>query len=216
MRICYQIFLILFLFIAAASASVQREKPPPPPPAAKPPSSPAPKPIPKAAPALSPTEEYTDIFSKLTEINDHSGKFNKLLAVLRDTGKDALLKSNGAFTLFAPDDDAFAKLPAEDFDRLSKDKQRLGSVISRHIIKGGVMPVKESRITSIVERYPQHFSFNLTAIKQIKSTRTLNGETVVVIINGETVTVDSARITKKDYLCRNGVIHLVDSVLLTK
>ena len=211
--------LVLFFFAIGVFASVlaqsesgehRKSKQAKPAPPSRPPISKAP---PRPSPSILPSDEYTDIFSKLSEINAHNGKFNKLIAVLRATGKEPLLRGEGAFTLFAPDDEAIDKLPAGDFDSSYKNRARLNSFLSRHLSIGRVMPVNESRILSIVSRYPKNFEFNSASIKEIESA---NGEVLTIIVNNNRVTLDSARVVRKDILCRNGIIHLVDTVLVPR
>lgn len=107
------------------------------------------------------------------------------------------LKSNGPFTVFAPTDEAFAKLPAGTLEDLLKpeNKAKLVAILTYHVVPGKVLA---SQVT------------------KMDSAKTVNGESLAISVNDGTVMVDNAKVTKTDILCSNGVIHVIDSVVLPK
>lgn len=105
------------------------------------------------------------------------------------------LKGEGPFTVFAPTDKAFAKLPNGTLDDLlePENKQRLVSILSYHVISGKVMA------SDVVE---------------LSSARTLNAQSLSIKVEDGVVKVDSATIIHTDIKCSNGVIHIIDNVML--
>ena len=122
-----------------------------------------------------------------------AGNFKTLAAALQAAGLVDTLKGKGPFTVFAPTDEAFAKVPKADLDALLKDKVRLTSVLTYHVVSGNVMS------------------------KDIKpgKVKTVQGSELMVATTGG-VTVDAAKVTSADIQADNGVIHVVDSVLIPK
>ena len=126
-----------------------------------------------------------------------AGSFKTLVAAVGAAGLADTLKSAGPFTFFAPSDDAFAKLPAGTVDDLVKpeNKAKLASILTLHVLSGKVMAA------------------DVTG--QSLSPASVNGEALHVDgTNG--VTVNSARVVSADIECTNGVIHVIDTVLLPK
>ena len=101
------------------------------------------------------------------------------------------------FTVFAPTDEAFAKLPAGTLDTLLKpeNKEKLRSILLYHVVSGDVTAAK---------------------VVQLTSAKTVNGQEVKIMAEGGKVMVDNANVVKTDIACSNGVIHVVDAVLLPK
>jgi uncharacterized surface protein with fasciclin (FAS1) repeats len=122
-----------------------------------------------------------------------AGKFKTLAAALKAAGLVDALKGSGPFTVFAPTDDAFAKLPAGTVEALLKpeNKEKLVSILTYHVVSGKVMA------------------------KDVKtsSSPTLNGQQVDLKVEGG-VTVDGAKVSAADVVASNGVIHVIDSVIL--
>jgi len=126
-----------------------------------------------------------------------AGSFKTLTATLQAAGLVDTLKSKGPFTVFAPTDEAFAKLPAGTVDDLLKpeNKAKLIAILTYHVVPGEVLA---SQVT------------------KMNSAKTVNGESLTIKVEGGTVMVDNAKVIKTDILCSNGVIHVIDSVMLPK
>ena len=124
-----------------------------------------------------------------------AGNFKTLAAALQAAGLVDTLKGAGPFTVFAPTDEAFAKLPAGTVEDLLKpeNKQKLISILTYHVVAGDVM-AKD--------------------VVKLSEAKTLNGKEVKIMVEGGKVMVDGANVTKTDIKCSNGVIHVIDSVLL--
>ncbi len=121
------------------------------------------------------------------------GNFRLFLSALKDTGMDKTLETEpGPYTVFAPNDRAFASLTKDAFTRLFEDKTRLKTVVKFHIVPRKV----------------------LTSEIKFDSLRTLCGEFLMTnISNSKTVSVGGALVNKPDILCRNGVVQSIDTVL---
>ena len=125
-----------------------------------------------------------------------AGSFKTLVAAVTAADLGATLKSEGPFTVFAPNDDAFAKLPAGTVDELIKpeNKAKLAAILTLHVLSGKVM---SSDITGPI------------------TPTSVNGETLSIeTANG--VTVNGAKVVAADIEASNGVIHVIDTVLLPK
>ncbi len=124
-----------------------------------------------------------------------AGSFNTLAAALKAAGLVEALKGNGPFTVFAPTDDAFAKLPAGTVEMLLKpeNKQQLIGVLTYHVVPGSVTAAQ---------------------VMTLNAAETLNQQRVDVKVSDGKVTIDGANVVKADIECDNGVIHVIDSVLL--
>ena len=122
-----------------------------------------------------------------------AGNFKTLAAALQAAGLVDTLKGKGPFTVFAPTDDAFAKVPKADLDALLKDKAKLTAVLTYHVVPGKVMA------------------------KDIKpgKVKTVQGSELTLATTGG-VTVDAAKVSTADIVADNGVIHVVDTVLMPK
>jgi uncharacterized surface protein with fasciclin (FAS1) repeats len=121
--------------------------------------------------------------------------FNTLVAAVKAAGLVDALKGTGPFTVFAPTDAAFAKLPAGTVEALLKDPVALGAILKYHVVSGKV-----------------------TAADVIKSkggkTPTLNGATLDIQVKNGKVLVNGATVTSADVMASNGVIHVIDTVVL--
>mgnify|MGYP001805998551 CR=1 FL=1 len=122
-----------------------------------------------------------------------AGSFKTLATALQAAGLIDTLKGPGPFTVFAPTDEAFAKIPKADLDALLKDKAKLTAVLTYHVVPGKVMAkdVKAGKV------------------------KTVQGSELTIGTTGG-VTVDAAKVTKTDIVADNGVIHVIDSVVLPK
>ncbi|MDB5762624.1 MAG: fasciclin protein [Herminiimonas sp.] len=123
-----------------------------------------------------------------------AGTFKVFVAALETAGFKDTLKSSGPYTVFAPTDEAFAKLPAGTWDSLSKDKVKLAQVLAYHVIPGKMM---------------------VSEVKPGKVKTTQGGSLTLTSDNGK-VTVNDANITQSDVTADNGVIHAIDTVVLPK
>ena len=122
-----------------------------------------------------------------------AGSFKTLATALTAAGLIDTLKGPGPFTVFAPTDEAFAKIPKADLDALLKDKAKLTSVLTYHVVAGKVMAadVKAGKV------------------------KTVQGYEITVSTMGG-VKVDKANVVKTDIVADNGVIHVIDSVVMPK
>ena len=124
-----------------------------------------------------------------------AGKFNTLVAAVKAAGLVDTLKGPGPFTVFAPTDEAFEKLPAGTLDSLLRpeNKEKLQSILTYHVVPGKVM-AKD--------------------VVKLKSAKTVEGRDVSVSTKGGGVMINNATVTKADIAASNGVIHVVDTVIL--
>ncbi|HUH58960.1 MAG TPA: fasciclin domain-containing protein [Candidimonas sp.] len=121
-----------------------------------------------------------------------AGSFNTLITAVQAAGLVDTLKGPGPFTVFAPTDEAFAKIPKAKLDALLKDKAALTKVLTYHVVPGKVMA------------------------KDVKpgAVKTVQGSALSVATTGGNVTVDKANVVKTDIAADNGVIHVIDSVVM--
>jgi transforming growth factor-beta-induced protein len=126
-----------------------------------------------------------------------AGSFKTLAAALTAADLVGTLKGPGPFTVFAPTDEAFRRLPAGTLDDLLKpvNKSKLQGILTYHVVSGKVMAAD---------------------VVKLKSATTVNGQTATIMVKDGTVMVDNAKVTKTDILCTNGVIHVIDAVILPK
>jgi uncharacterized surface protein with fasciclin (FAS1) repeats len=122
-----------------------------------------------------------------------AGQFTTLVALVQQAGLVDTLKSKGPFTVFAPTDAAFKKLPKKLVDAVTSDKKLLTEVLTYHVIAGDVRS---------------------TALKNGMNAKTVQGETIKVTINGSNVRFNNAKLVKADIDTSNGVIHIIDTVIL--
>jgi len=122
-----------------------------------------------------------------------AGSFKTLAVALGAAGLVDTLKGKGPFTVFAPTDEAFAKIPKADLDALLKDKAKLTAVLTYHVVSGKVMAadVKAGKV------------------------KTVQGSELTVSTMGG-VMVDNAKVTATDIVADNGVIHVIDTVIIPK
>jgi len=123
-----------------------------------------------------------------------AGTFKTLAAALQAAGLVDTLKGEGPFTVFAPTDEAFAKLPAGTVDALLKDKKKLTEILTYHVVSGRVMA---------------------SDVVKMSTAKTVQGGTIAIGTSGG-VTVDAARVLKTDIKTSNGVIHVIDTVLMPR
>ena len=126
-----------------------------------------------------------------------AGKFNTLVAAVKAAGLVETLKGEGPFTVFAPTDDAFAKVDAAALKDLLKpeNKEKLQGILTYHVVSGKVMAAD---------------------VVKLKSAKTVNGQEVKIVVADGKVTVDGANVVATDIKCGNGVIHIIDAVVMPK
>jgi uncharacterized surface protein with fasciclin (FAS1) repeats len=121
-----------------------------------------------------------------------AGSFNTLVTAVKAAGLVDTLKGKGPFTVFAPTDEAFAKIPKADLEALLKDKEKLTAVLTYHVVPGKVMAadVKAGEVP------------------------TVQGQSLRVSAGDGKVAVNDANVVKADVVADNGVIHVIDRVVL--
>ena len=124
-----------------------------------------------------------------------AGEFKTLAAALGTAGLVDTLKGAGPFTVFAPTDAAFAKLPAGTVENLLKpeNKDQLTAILTYHVVAGKVMAAD---------------------VVKLSEAKTVNGAPVKIAVNGDKVMVNDSTVSAADVAASNGVIHVVDTVLL--
>jgi uncharacterized surface protein with fasciclin (FAS1) repeats len=125
-----------------------------------------------------------------------AGSFNTLVAAVKAAGLVETLQGKGPFTVFAPTDEAFAKLPPGTIESLLKpeNKEKLVAILTYHVVPGKVMAAD---------------------VKTMKA-KTVNGKELSLVVADGKVTVDNAKVLKTDVPSSNGVIHVIDAVVLPK
>jgi uncharacterized surface protein with fasciclin (FAS1) repeats len=123
-----------------------------------------------------------------------AGNFSKFMSTVKTAGLTDTLTGKGPFTVFAPADEAFEKLPAGALNALIKDTAKLKAVLSYHIIKGHVL------------------------VKDVKSgeVTTLQGSPLIASVSPTGVEVNGVRVIQADIIATNGVIHMIDAVIMPK
>ena len=124
-----------------------------------------------------------------------AGSFNTLVKAVQAAGLVDTLKGPGPFTVFAPTDEAFAKLPAGTLESLIANPEQLKKVLTYHVVAGKVMA---------------------SDVVKLKEAKTVQGSAAKIKVSGGTVMIDNAKVVKTDIVCDNGVIHVIDTVILPK
>lgn len=123
-----------------------------------------------------------------------AGSFKTLVKAVDTAGLVKTLSGPGPFTVFAPNDAAFAKLPSGTVQALLNDKKKLASVLTYHVVSGKLMAAD---------------------VVKVRSAKTVQGQDISIDTK-DGVKVDGAKVVKTDIECTNGVIHVIDSVILPK
>ena len=131
----------------------------------------------------------------IVETATAAGNFKTLVTALQGADLVEALKGEGPFTVFAPTDEAFGKLPAGTVEGLLKPEKKaeLQGILKYHVVAGKVMAADVVKLTSA---------------------ETLQGKSLAIQVKDGTVMIDKATVTKTDIECSNGVIHVIDSVVL--
>jgi len=122
-----------------------------------------------------------------------AGSFKTLAKLLTDADLIAVMKGPGPYTVFAPTDEAIAKVPKATLDALGKDKAKLQEVLKYHVLAS---------------------AWTSDDVKSVKTAGTVQGKSLAVSSAGGVLQVNNAKIVKADIKCSNGVIHVIDTVLL--
>ena len=129
----------------------------------------------------------------IVEVAVAAGSFKTLVAAVQAASLVEVLKRPGPLTVLAPTDDAFAKIPKADLDALMKDKVKLAAVLQYHVLAGNVSSAD---------------------LKMMKDFGTVQGKRIQISSAGATLKINNATIVKADISASNGVIHVIDTVLL--
>lgn len=124
-----------------------------------------------------------------------AGNFSTLVTAVKAAELVDTLKSDGPFTVFAPNDAAFAKIPSADLKALIADKQALTKVLTYHVIAGKVMAAD---------------------VVKLSTAKTVQGQELAIEVKDGKVYVDGAQVIATDIMTSNGVIHVLDSVVMPK
>jgi uncharacterized surface protein with fasciclin (FAS1) repeats len=122
-----------------------------------------------------------------------AGQFKTLASLLQKAGLAGALQAKGPYTVFAPTDAAFAKVPKATLASLAKDKAKLRAVLLYHVVKGKVTAAQAMKF---------------------RSAKTLNGKSLSIRVSGGKVLVGGATVTRADVTASNGVIHVINKVLI--
>ena len=129
----------------------------------------------------------------IVEVASSAGSFNTLIQAVQAAGLQETLEGPGPFTVFAPTDEAFAKLPAGTVESLLADTAQLTKVLTYHVVSGKVMAAD---------------------VQSLSSAPTVEGSELAIDASGGSVKVDDATVTQADIEADNGVIHVIDTVLI--
>jgi len=148
-----------------------------------------------AAPGVRAESATTTPVADIVDTAVAAGQFTTLAAALQAAGLIDALKGEGPFTVFAPTDAAFAKLPAGTVEALLADVPKLKEVLLYHVVAGKVMASQAVGLSSAT---------------------TLQGGDLTLSVSGNSLKVDNATVVGADVVASNGVIHIIDTVLLPK
>ena len=143
-----------------------------------------------AAPAA---REDAEIDKNIVEVAVEAGSFETLVAAVQAAGLAETLAGEGPFTVFAPTDAAFAKLPEGTVEALLQDTERLTQILLYHVVSGEV---------------------TASEVVNLNRAETLQGQAVSIRVNDGTVMINDASVVSADVMASNGVIHVIDTVLL--
>lgn len=145
--------------------------------------------------ALATVATFTASAADIVDTAIAAGNFKTLVAAVKAAGLVETLKSTGPFTVFAPTDEAFAKLPAGTVEALLKDPEKLKGILTYHVVSGKVMAAD---------------------VVKMKTAKTVQGGSVMIRTKNGKVMVDQANVVKTDIVTDNGVIHVIDTVMMPK
>ena len=142
--------------------------------------------------SMAATAAVADMKKDIVDTAVSAGSFNTLVTAVQAAGLVDTLKGPGPFTVFAPTDEAFAKIPKEQLDALLKDKEKLRAVLTYHVVPGAVM-AKDVAPGKVA---------------------TAQGQSLNVDVKYGNVMINQAKVVKTDIVTSNGVIHVIDGLLL--
>jgi uncharacterized surface protein with fasciclin (FAS1) repeats len=129
----------------------------------------------------------------IVEIASSAGSFNTLVTAVKAAGLVETLSGEGPFTVFAPTDEAFAQIPQDQLEALLADKEALTAVLTYHVVPGKVMA---------------------SDVVGLTSAETVNGQSLNIHVMDGKVMIDDAQVVTTDIEATNGVIHVIDKVIL--
>lgn len=129
----------------------------------------------------------------LVETAIDAGNFKTLVKVLQEAGLVDILRKDGPYTIFAPTDEAFLKLPTGTLENLLHDKEKLTEILTNHVLPNMIIAKN---------------------VANLQNVKTINGKNIK-IKTGKSVKIDNAKIITTDIKCKNGIIHVIDEVLFT-
>lgn len=140
-------------------------------------------------------EENMNQEKNIVEIALSDDNFSTLVTAVKTAGLVETLSSEGPFTVFAPTNEAFAKLPKETLDAVLADKEQLTAILTYHVVSGKVM-AKD--------------------VVNLESAKTVQGGSIKIETVGGNVMIDNAKVIKTDIEAKNGIIHVIDTVLIPR
>ena len=151
----------------------------------------------KTSAAVDKTMDKMDKMKEMTIVETAAGNkdFSILMQAVDAADLRTALNGEGPFTIFAPTNKAFEALPKGELEKLLKDKKKLASILTYHVVQGKVSAAQ--------------------VVKLDKAT-TMNGQDIMIKKNDDGVTIDNAKVVTTDIECSNGVIHVIDKVILPK
>ena len=146
-----------------------------------------------AAIAASPSATRATSSKNIVQTAVAAGGFKTLVSLVKQAGLAGTLSGKGPYTVFAPTDAAFAKVPRATLAELGRDRAKLTKVLLYHVVSGKVTAAR---------------------VVKLKSAKTLEGSSVSIRVSGKNVYVGGALVTKADVTASNGVIHVINKVLI--
>ncbi len=128
----------------------------------------------------------------IVDVARDAGQFNTLLTAVEAAGLTGALSGEGPFTVFAPTDEAFAAIPADQLQAILADREQLTAILTYHVVSG--------KVTS-------------SDVVGLSSATTLQGSDIAITVNNGSVRVDEANVVTVDIEASNGVIHVIDAVI---
>lgn len=135
----------------------------------------------------------TTLTKDIVDTAQSAGSFGTLVTALKEAGLVETLKGEGPFTVFAPTDEAFKKVPADQLEALLKDKAKLTKVLTFHVVSGSV---------------------KAEDVVKLKSAKSVEGSPLAISVSADGVKIEGAKVTSTDIMCSNGVVHVIDTVIL--
>jgi uncharacterized surface protein with fasciclin (FAS1) repeats len=135
----------------------------------------------------------TTLTKDIVDTAQSAGSFSTLVAAIKEAGLVETLKGEGPFTVFAPTDEAFKKLPEEQLSALLKDKAKLTKILTFHVVPGSV---------------------KAEDVVKLKTATSVEGSPLAITVSSDGVKIEEAKVTATDIMCSNGVVHVIDTVIL--